>query len=108
MAPEHERARLLSLVVERAIEVLNAPISKIEVTADKVLCSAGSRRLTMSYGYANALDASGGEMPGSGHWWVMVDGESVREKADVAWALGRVAGKWLRSRDTSPKERKGG
>ncbi len=96
MSPERDRARLLSVAIERAVEVLDAPITRIEVTADKVLCSAGSRVLILSYGYADAT-AERGSAPG-GTWWVAVDGESRRDKADVAWALGRVTGKWLRGR----------
>lgn len=98
MAPKHERARLLTVAIERAADLLQAPITKVEVTADRVLCWAGATMLTMSYGYAEAVDATGAAMPGLGHWWVSVEGEAVREKADVARALGRVAGQWLRGR----------
>ena len=98
MAPHHERAQLLSVAIQRAVEVLGELLTKIEVTADKVLCSAGLRTLKMSYGYANAYSSDGSAMPGSGRWWVTVDDEVRRDKNDVAWALGRVTGKWLKAK----------
>lgn len=102
MAPEHERARLLAIAIQRAVEVLQAPITKIEVTADTVVCSAGARVLTLRYGYADAIGETGVAMPGSGQWWVAVEGERVRGETDVPRALGRVAGKWLRGRGLLP------
>lgn len=98
MAPEHERARLLAIAIDRATEVLRAPITGLEVVGDKVVCRAGSRVVTMTYGYADAVDGAGAAMAGAGRWWVAVESETMHREPDVARALGRVAGKWLRGR----------
>ena len=98
MSAHDERARLLSIAIDRATRELQAPIDEVEVTSGQVLCRAGSRVLTMSYGYADAIHADGSVRPGSGSWWVEVESASAPREAKVAWALGRVAGKWLKAK----------
>ena len=71
-APHHEREDLLCTAIHRATEELIAPIDRIEVTAKRVHCWAGSRQVSFSYAYAQGgrVDSDGRfqPSPGSGSW----------------------------------------
>lgn len=76
-SPEHERAELLGIAIERAGEVLKAPIDRVKVGRFHIICWAGRRRVRMVYSYAQggALDPQTGRftpMPGAGGWNVIV------------------------------------
>ena len=73
MAPKYERARMLDAAIQTAVHELDEPIDKIEVVGGRVVAWAGSKSVTMRYGYAGGRDEAGIPMPGSGHWEAVVD-----------------------------------
>lgn len=99
-APEHERKALLGIAIERATDELGAPIDRVDVTDSLVTCSAGSRKVVMSYSYADGgtVDQNTGRFVptlGSGSWQVTVlDGEAVSQPE----IIGRTIAKFLKSR----------
>jgi hypothetical protein len=68
MAPHYERARMLCTAINHVAAELSDPIDRIEVVFDRVVITAGRRRLTLRYHYQNSHAADGSAMPGSGHW----------------------------------------
>jgi hypothetical protein len=99
MAPEFERMRLLGVMIERATSVLKAPLTKIEVSGNEIICWAGSRRHTMRYGYANGYAWAPGDSDeqapsaiavGSCSWW-------VESKPDSSSKMAK-ARDWLQTR----------
>jgi hypothetical protein len=70
MAPHYERARVLQIVIEQAVYILDDPIEEIVINEGKVRVRAGAKTITGTYGYANTYDNEGSPMPGSGNWWV--------------------------------------
>jgi hypothetical protein len=94
-APEHERMALLDVAIARATGELNAPIDRIEVTDTHVNCWAGSRKVTLSYQYAQGgqMDPVGRFAPtvGSGSWEVMVvDDPATRRRKGIGQALAKL------------------
>lgn len=95
-APKHEREAMLGVAIQRATGELNAPIDRVEVVAGNVLCWAGSKRVTLSYQYAQgeSCDEHGKFVPhvGSGSWEVQVVADATSKKPTL---IGRVLAKLM-------------
>jgi hypothetical protein len=70
MAPHYERARMLHAAIDEATQELDAPIDRVEVAAGRVFASAGGKRVSFRYYYANGRGPDGSVMPGGGRWVV--------------------------------------
>lgn len=70
MAPQYERARVLSIALDEAVSLLDDPIDEIAIEGNRIRVRAGGKEITGTYGYNNALDTGGSPMAGSGRWWV--------------------------------------
>lgn len=96
MAPEGERMRILDVAIRRATEELRAPIDRVEVAKGQVSCWAGSRRVLMTYDYAQGVhvDPVTGQFTpivGGGHWDVaVIDGPGPRRAEIIKEALFRL------------------
>ena len=87
MAPQFERARMLSAAIDRAIAELADPIERIEVELSNVFVWAGTKRLTMSYSYANSYSRDGAPLLGGGRWVVeVVEVEDLTGRRVASWA----------------------
>ena len=71
MEPKYERVRLLDAAITAANSALDAPITRIEVSRHTITCWAGSKRVSMIYGYSDSRDQDGSYLLGGGNWWVI-------------------------------------
>jgi hypothetical protein len=94
MAPHYEQARMLHVAIDRAIAELGEPIDRLEVTAGKVRCWAGTTLLTMRYSYQNSYNERGAPMLGGGEWVVEVvapnEAAAPAEPSFIARLLARL------------------
>jgi hypothetical protein len=69
-APQYEQADMLHACINRAAYELSDPIDRIEVLPNKVVVSAGGKRVVLIARYANSIGPGGAVAPGSGQWVV--------------------------------------
>jgi hypothetical protein len=75
-SPENERRRLLGVAIDTATDHLRAPIDRVEVKPQYIVCWSGGRKVVMAYSYSpgGQVDADGHitVTPGSGSWDAIV------------------------------------
>ncbi len=72
MHPKYERARVLDLAVQAAVQEMHEPIELIQVTGGEIEVRSRTERVRLGYAYHNAYAPDGSSMPGGGNWSVEV------------------------------------
>lgn len=68
MAPHHERERMLWGAIRRATSELAEPIESVRVSRNKVTCWGRTKKVCMTFSYADAYSAQGEALLGGGSW----------------------------------------
>ena len=73
MHPKYERLRMLGAALEAAVQVLDDPITRVEVKGGRVFVWAGPKQVTLRYDYADSYNDEGHVLLGGGHWSAQIE-----------------------------------
>jgi hypothetical protein len=76
MHPKYERVRLLDAAIAAAVDQMDMPIERIELTGGRIVISGGGERVVLRPDYQNGRNENGEILLGGGQWSVHpVEGE---------------------------------
>jgi hypothetical protein len=96
MAQQFERQRMLCAAIALATDMVGEPIEVLQVKANQITCLTETKRVSMTYHYANAYSADGAAMPGSGSW--QFQDQRIEERRPLRSRWKRALTFWVKSR----------